>query len=177
MAHCPQYLMPRPKQLEPKVTVVEKVRLQRDLAAARAQPHPPTWKALAAKHGLPVRTIQRYHTRYIEQQAFDDDPLGLVNEGLDLYAAVIERAAEELEAADNSNAAIGAMRLILDTMGRRLNLLIQVGRMPRNMVDFENVGAINTMILGLSEIVEKHDLPNAVIDDLLSVVESVRRTP
>jgi hypothetical protein len=89
---------------------------------------------------------------------------------------VIERAAEELETADNSNAKIGAMRLILDTMGRRLNLLIQVGRMPRNMRDFDNAGAINTMILGLSEIVEKHDLSNEVIDDLLSVVEHARPT-
>jgi hypothetical protein len=35
---------------------------------------------------------------------------------------VVERAAVELEVADNSNAKIGLLRLILDTLGRRADL-------------------------------------------------------
>jgi len=164
--------MSRPTRLDPKVGPVEKVQIQRRVALARAQAKPVGWAVLAKQEDVPVRTLSGWHTDWLKVQEFYDDPLGLVSESLDVISELIHVASADIAKNDaNPNAKIGFIRVLLDLMVKRVNLLVQVGRMPRDIGDFEGAGKVRQMIQQMAEVVERHDLGPEVIDDLLSIVE------
>lgn len=164
--------MPKAQRFQTKVGPVQKAQIQRRVAEARAQKKPVSWAVLSRREDVPERTLQYWHAKWIETQGFYDDPLAVVGETLDTLSAQIEQVSVDLESAESDNAKIGFNRVLMDLMVKRINLLIQVGRMPRNIHDFESAGDVRQMIIQMAEVVEKHDLDPEVIEDLLSIVEA-----
>jgi hypothetical protein len=115
------------------------------------------------------------HKRHLDQQACYDDPLGLIAEALSLYDQMMLSLGEEIAYADHSSAHVGALRTLMDLVGRRLNLLIEVGVMPRNLGDYADFPSLREMIVQMAEVIEKHDLPVEVVNDMLAVVEQADR--
>jgi hypothetical protein len=154
-----------------KVNPVQRVALQRRIAAARASEKPIPWAVIAAQEGHPVRTLQHMHQRWLEQQAAYDDPLGLIEHALNLYDEMMERLGEEIAHADHASARVGAVRTLMDLLARRLNLLILVGRMPRNMSDYTDFPKVQQMLIDMAGVLEKHNVGVEAIDDMLAIVE------
>jgi chorismate mutase len=157
------------------MSLIERVRVQRRVAEARASEPPLTWEALASQEGVPERTLRHMHSQWVQVQELYDDPLGLIGETLDTLTALIDEASNDIANAPNANAKVGFTRVLLDLMVKRINLLIQVGRMPRNIGDYAEFPSVRQMILDMAEVVERHDLGPEVIDDLLAIVERADR--
>ena len=152
-----------------KVNPVERVALQRRIAAARATDVP--WAVIARQEGHPIRTLQHMHERWLEQRAAYDDPHGVIEHALNLYDELLIRLGDEIAYADHSSARVGALRTLMDLIARRLNLLILVGKLPHNYADFAEVPGAREMIRRMGEVIERHDLPVEVLDDMLAIIE------
>jgi hypothetical protein len=153
------------------MSLIERVRVQRRIALGRASEPPVPWATLARQERVPERTLRHLHAEWLQVQEFYGDPLGVIAETLDTLTVLIEEAARDIQNAPPGNAKVGTMRVLIDLMVRRLNLLIQVGRMPRNIVDFEAESDVRRMIRQMAEVVEKHDLGVEVLDDFLAIID------
>lgn len=167
--------MPRPARLQPKVDPLRKVAILRAVVVERGKPRPRAWSSLAKEHDVPQRTLEGWYGHWLKQQRQYDDPTGLVDEILAIYTEVMEEASRDIAALEPGGKKVAAMRVLLDTIGRRLNLLISVGRMPTDVGDFESVGRLRTMLMRMAEIAEKHDLGTEVVEEFLSIVEDSRQ--
>lgn len=154
---------------------VSRVKLMRRIAFERAKTKPPTWKQLSAREGVPERTLQALHKQYEADQDTLSKPVAVVDETIDLYGELITELGEMAqEAGGNLSARVGAVSRMADIAKARLELMAAVGRLPRRMRDYEAHRDVERMIFEMSEVVEKHDLPSEVIEDLLAVIERSR---
>lgn len=153
------------------MSLVERVRVQRRVALARASEPPLTWAALATQEGIPERTLRHMHSQWVQVQELYDDPLGLIGETLDMLTVLIDEASSDIANAPNANAKIGFTRVLLDLTVKRINLLIQVGRMPQNIGNYRDFPSVRQMIIDMGGVLEKHDVGAEVIDDMLAIVE------
>lgn len=169
--------MASPKQLDIKVGPVQKAQIQRRVALARAKPRPTGWAVLAKQENTSERTLRHWHERWKIHQAFYDDPLDVIGETLDTLTAMIEETSADIATADHPSAKVGFNRVLIDLLVKRLNLLVEVGRMPRDMMGFETSGHVRQMIMRMAEVIERHDLPAEVAQDMLEIIEQASGQP
>ena len=153
------------------MSLVERVRVQRRVAEARAFEPPVPRATLSQTEQVPERTLRHMHREWLQVQPFYDDPLRVVDEALDTMTALLEETARDIENAPPGNAKVGAMRVLLDLMVKRINLLIQIGRMPQNISNYADFPSVRQMIIDMGGVLEKHDVGAEVIDDMLAIVE------
>jgi hypothetical protein len=153
------------------MSLIERVRVQRRIAEARASEPPVPWATLSQTEQVPERTLRHMHREWLKVRQFYDDPLRIVDEALDTFTALIEEAARDIENAPPGNAKVGAMRVLLDLIVKRINLLVQIDRMPQDIGNYRDFPKVRQMILDMGGVLEKHDVGVEAIDDMLAIVK------
>jgi hypothetical protein len=151
--------------------MVARVKLAERLLAARHKPQPDPWAEIAVREGIPVRTLKYVLNRYEREDAQLGDPLAVIRQTLALFDEALEKLSDVALHADNSSAQVGAIKLLLETARGRLDLLVALGVIPREvhrLVDQEDAAQL---VQRMAAIVEDHHLPELVIDELLDAVD------
>jgi hypothetical protein len=148
--------------------MVERVQLAQRVAVARARGD--KWDAIAAAEGRPKRTLQALHKRYMAEDRRLGDPSTLVREFVDLHTEAMNAFADLAESGDNSSVRLGATTRMLDAAKARMDMFVALGLVPRsptNAAALERAGAMGEE---LAAVLVKHDMPEAVIEELRAVV-------
>jgi hypothetical protein len=154
-----------------RLGMVARVKLAERLLAARHKPQPDPWAEIAVREGIPVRTLKYVLNRYEREDAQLGDPLAVIRQTLALFDEALEKLSGVALHADNSSAQVGAIKLLLETARGRLDLLVALGVIPREvhrLVDQEDAAQL---VQRMAAIVEDHHLPELVIDELLDAVD------
>lgn len=155
----------------PKLGMVARVQLAQRLAVARAQPTPVHWDVLAERELLSVSQCHRILADYHAEDLQLGDPLGLVRESLSIFGRTIALLGDLAED-DRTQAAakVGALRLLLEALGARIQLMVSAGMMPRNLGAYRDQQDAVTLVRRLAEVIQHHDLDDKIVDELIAVV-------
>lgn len=157
-----------PGGIRQAINPYERVQLMSRLAAYRADAKP--WTEIAKLEGKPIRTLQAVLSQYERTTKGHDDPLGIVNETLLLYAEGISIFAEVAATAEMDTARIGAARSMLDAAKGRLELLSAIGKMPRMLSAYRDAADLDRVFRDMGQVLEQHDAPPELMRALLAVM-------
>lgn len=166
---------PQPKRaVGARLTMVERIKMAQRITAGRLKKPPVTFTKLAEAEGVSQQTAIKLHKEWVEQVELTDDPIRIVEETLAIYSAAIEKFAEEAETGDLSSARVGATRSMVEAAKGRLELLAAIGKLPRNLGALQDHEDTRRLIMEFAKVIEDHDLPSAVVEDILKIVEGDR---
>jgi hypothetical protein len=156
--------------------MVGRVQLAQRLAVARAQPTPVAWSVLAEREGVSISQAHRILAAYRAEGLQLGDPLGLVRETLGIFNRAIEQLGEIAEAENShSTVKVGALRLLLEALGARIQLLTAAGLMPKRLSAQRDHEDAVALVRRMAEVIERHDLGDRIVDELIAVVEGTAR--
>jgi hypothetical protein len=141
------------------------------LAIARARSKPVPWETLAEQEDLSERQCRRVHEDYVKQGLRLGDPMNLVGQTLSLLDRSVTLLGDIAEGGAHDSIRIGAMRLLTETLGARISLMIAAGLMPRRLTAQRDHDDAITLIRKMAQVIERHDLPEVIVDELIAAVE------
>lgn len=173
-APAPSSTRTRGKTVEKRTSPMDRVNRARRVAAARAKRKPDTWPAIAKREGMSVAQIRRIFDDYLTWGRVQADPDMLVDHTLDMIESslielddVIRAAAED----GNHAARVGAIRLTLEALVGRWEVMRNAGRLPHRMTryrhDLENRQLFEQFIGRL----KLHGVGDEVIADVMGLVD------
>jgi hypothetical protein len=129
-----------------------------------------TWRTIAERFGLEERQCRRIVDEYRSDRPlpYDRDPMTVIRETLEQYDAAL--LAEDTR---HAGARLGTIRTRLDIARAKLELLQLAGLVPSDLgqlgvvLDAQRVAAL------LVDVLERHAVPDRVVDEILMVVEDV----
>lgn len=136
-----------------------------------------TWHDIAKAVGMTVRACHRIHAAALAAPAISpEDPMELIGGHLDVLRVVMEEAAEASVAAPpGSTAQIGALRLLTEASSQAIGVRQAVGLMPRSLAQVRRDHDLALLFASVIEVLEQHDVPEAVLDDLHRMAEGIAR--
>jgi hypothetical protein len=134
-----------------------------------------TWRTIAERFGLEERQCRRIVDEYRSDRPlpYDRDPMTVIRETLEQYDALAEEAALLAEDTRHAGARLGTIRTRLDSARAKLELLQLAGLVPSDLgqlgvvLDAQRVAAL------LVDVLERHAVPDRVVDEILMVVDDV----
>lgn len=155
-----------------RLSALDRVKLQRRIAAYRAGPKPKTWKQIATLEKRPERTLQYIYAQYEAERDILDDPLGIVEESLMLYGEGIATLSELASTpTDHVSARVGATRAMLEAVKGRLELLAATGRLPRRLDVYQQQRDAERILLNIAKVLERHDAEPGLLMELVAVLD------
>lgn len=148
------------------VTTRQRTDRNAEIFAARARGI--GWARIAAEYGISERQAQRIYTEQRENRATlaSIDPVEVVEELLVAYDAAVEDLAVLAQETGHDGTRLGAIRARIDATRAKHELLAAVGVLPHDLgrLSLE----IDGRVLGdtLVRVLERHDLPQELWDDL-----------
>src|SRR5215218_6020911 len=112
-------------------TAVDRIHIGVRVERAHAKGIP--WKQIAADEGIPERTLQDIHRKYIAQCEVTEDPSLVFEETAVMLMDALDRLYQEMEYGDTSSARVGAARALMGALRDRLNLFASVATIPGNV--------------------------------------------
>jgi hypothetical protein len=155
--------------------VTTRERLARNDAVVAARARGLTWPTIAERFGLEERQCRRIVDEYRSDRPlpYDRDPMTVIRETLEQYDALAEEAALLAEDTRHAGARLGTIRTRLDSARAKLELLQLAGLVPSDLgqlgvvLDAQRVAAL------LVDVLERHAVPDRVVDEILMVVDDV----
>lgn len=159
-----------------KMTMIQRLRLAERITVARAKDPPVEWAEIARSEKIPERTCYHVYASYRDEQVKlgDGSGVSILNETLMLYTYSIEKLAYEAEHGENSASRVGAIRTLLDANKGRIEILSVMGRMPRSFRAMDELAALTKLVRQIAEVVERHELPAAVVEEFIGLAEGVQ---
>lgn len=151
------------------LTVFEQARLGQALLVERTQPKPAPWSTLARRYGVSESRLRRLYAKVQAQAEMHNNLTGLpvLEETLSILEGSIEELARVAATTENDNAKVGALRLMLETVERRVTLLSGMGRMPRSFRAMDELTSLSRLIRTFVEKLERHDIPPEVVEEFM----------
>lgn len=160
----------RPVRLSP----MDRVNRARRIAAARAKPKPDTWAAIAKREKMGQASVRRIYDDYLTWGRIQSSPDALVDHTLEMIEASLVELDDVIRAAaeDGNHAArVGAIRLTLEALVGRWEVMRTAGRLPAHMTryrhDLQNRQLFEQFIGRL----KLHGVGDAVIADVMGLVD------
>lgn len=153
-------LLCMPATPEPRRSALERLLLAQRIDEARR--NETTWDQIAKKEGVPKRTAQDIHRKFLAQVQALQDPRQALIETVYLSTSAIDVLVREMEEGDSSSARVGAARAVLRAQRDRLNLLASVGYLPWNIgarTRYRNARRYGKKI---SDVLRRNDIPDHV---------------
>lgn len=155
-----------------RLGMVGRIECAQRIAIARAQLKPVPWQRLARQEGLSERQCRRIHDDYISEGLRLGDPLNMVRESLSLLNRSITVLGDIAEGEAHDSIKIGALRLLTETLGARISLMVAAGLMPRRLTQQRDRDDAVAIVRRMALVIQSRDLDPEVIDELLAVVDA-----
>lgn len=152
----------------------EQVTLGRKVAALRAQDPPMGFREIGQELGRPASTVRDIHKRFMEAGDPDRalDPMEPITEHLELLTQVQIRASEAIDDAEaGSPALIGALKLIVDTSERRLEMMRVLGVLPTQLGALSAERRMQEMFREFAELAREHEASDDLVTAMLALAE------
>lgn len=158
-----------------KLSPLDRVKRARRIAAKRAKrPRAQAWTTIAKDEGLSERQVRRIYDDYLTWEARRGNPDRLIQETLD----TIEAAMEELDdvivkaAADgNHNARVGAVRLLLESVAGRWDVMRAAGLIPASMARWRDSQDARAIFEAMARVLKRHNIGDEVLDELMKEMQ------
>lgn len=154
-----------------RLGMVARVECAQRLAIARAGSQPVPWETLAEQEDLSERQCRRIHGDYVNEGLRLGDPMNLVGQTLSLLERSVTLLGDIAEGDAHDSVRIGALRLLTETLGARISLMVGAGLMPRRISQQRDHDDAVTLVRRMAEVIQRRDLDPEVIDELLAVVD------
>lgn len=160
-----------PEGEQVKLGIVQKVRIAQAAAVARAHPDPPTWDELSETYNVPVRTMKKLVSDFQDDEKHLGDPLAIIRETLAIYQQSMSNLSEKLAGTEGLVSTVAGTRLLLEAARGRIELMVASGLMPRRLSGERDRDDAVTLIRKMADVLERHDLGDEVLAELLEVVD------
>jgi hypothetical protein len=154
-----------------RLGMVARLECAQRLAIARAGSKPVSWETLAEQEDLSERQCRRIHEDFLSEGLRLGDPMNLVGQTLSLLDRSVTLLGDIAEGDAHDSVRIGAMRLLTETLGARIALMVGAGLMPRRLAQQRDHDDAVTLVRKMAEVIERRNLDPEIIDELLAVVE------
>lgn len=129
---------------------------------------------IAKRVGLSERSVRRSYRRYLEYREPEASEWRQVEEALDLLNEIVREAADNAaHAPPGSSARTGALRIMLEAVERQLAMRQALGKIPRYLGDFAQRGELETVLREFAEVLDRHEVGEALMDDFIELAERV----
>lgn len=159
-----------PEDEKREIGVVGRVQRAQRIAIARAQSPAVPWDKIAADEDLSRTQCHRILADYQAEDLALGDPLGLVRETLSIFNRSIELLGEMAENEKHVAYRTGAIRLLLEALGARIQLMVAAGLMPKRLSAQKDHDDAMVLVRKMAEVIQRHDLNDEVVDELIEVV-------
>ncbi len=153
------------------LSMAERLAVAQRVTAARLQTPALSWPKIAEREKVSETTVRKIYAEYRESVEITEDPTKAVDESLALYSYSIAKFAHEAEHAGNASARVGAARSMLEAVKGRLELMAATGKLPRRLGAIQESQDAAQLIMEFAKVVERHDLPSEIVEELLALVE------
>ena len=135
-----------------------------------------TWVAIAKKHGMGEREVRVAYQRYVTEirpLMSPSTPAATVSGYLDELRSIRRELRQIASSADNDSAKVGALREIVKTIGKEIELQQHLGMLPRNLGEIRLQWEHRWVVQQIVEVLQRFDVPA----DALSQLENVLSAP
>lgn len=155
-----------------RLSPLDRVQRARRIAAKRAtKPRATAWTTIAKQENLSERQVRRIYDDFLTWEARRGNPDRLIQDTLD----TIEASMEELDdvivkaAADgNHNARIGAVRLLLESVAGRWDVMVTAGLIPASMARWRDSQDARAIFEAMARVLKRHKIGDEVLDELMA---------
>jgi hypothetical protein len=152
---------------------MQRVERARRISAARAKPKPDAWTTIGKREGITARHAQRIFDDHLTWERARVDPTRVMMHTLETVEAQILDLDDAIATAreqGNVNAWVGALRLQMEAIVGRVEVMRQAGLMPDSMRAFQAQQETQAIFEAFGRILRRHGIPDEVTDELLAVV-------
>lgn len=152
---------------------LDRVARARRVAAARSKQRPDSWPTIAKREGISEKTARRVYDDWLTWRGRRAAPEVLIDDTLDtIEAALLELDDVILAAtkAGNLNARVGAVRLMLEAVAGRWDVMRAAGLVRPNMARWQEGQENRAIWEAMIRVLKRHDVGQEVLDELLEVV-------
>lgn len=134
-----------------------------------------TWAQIEERTGVKERTGRNMVNRWLDRTRGDAEPADAERLASDALA-LLERHIADLAVlaldTKHDHVRLGALKAGMDGLDRYLVLMAGFGRLPRYRADFEAKRDIPYIFQAIRDVLERHEVSGAVIDDLMKAFEA-----
>lgn len=137
------------------------------------------WSAVAKKHDVTEKTARegfKMHVKEIAPLMESEDALDKAYEYVRKLEGIQQRFAEIANGAKATDGVkLQALREIVNTMQREIELRQAVGMLPRDLHDLNEIADGRFVAENLARLLERIDAPQEAFEELAAIMESVAR--
>lgn len=147
-------------------------------------------EAISAETGLAPRSVQDVWKKWRESEKIhlvEEDPIEVVLEHIAGFRDLRALAAEVYDQAggteltneggptimygQNSNARVGALRLMMELRSKEIDLRQETGLLPKNLGKLQVELDVRWIVEQIAQLIVKYDMPPEAQDELLALLE------
>jgi hypothetical protein len=134
-----------------------------------------TWATIGRKHGIGEKEARGMYRRYVDEIApllASEGPAEQAHEYLRAFENVRQRLLAIADKADNDSARVGALRELVKTLSKEVELRQHTGLMPRNLADGSVQKEQERLLQRVEETLRRHNVAPEVYRELAAILES-----
>lgn len=159
----------RSRSKDVRLSPLDRVNRARRIAARRAKKRPDSWETIAKDEDLSERQARRIYDDYLTWRNLRADPARLIEDTLDsIESSLLELDDVISEAArvGNLNARVGAVRLMLEAVAGRWDVMRAAGLVDPNMRRWQEAQEARAIFDAMARVLKRHNIADEVIDEL-----------